>query len=98
MDFKVVITEQAVNDLCEIAEFIATDNPDAAVSFGDKLIDHAHKLARFPERGRKVPKFNDPLLREVIYRSYRIVYKIDPLFREVYVVRFWHSARGEPTL
>ena len=98
MDFKVIITDQAVNDLCEIAEFIATDNPDAAANFCDKLIDHSLKLARFPERGRVVREFNDPLVREVIYRAYRIVYKISPLFREVYVVRFWHSARGEPTL
>jgi len=98
MDFKVIISDQAVNDLCEIPDYIARDNPDAAATFCDKLIDHSLKLARFPERGRLLRKLNDPLIREVIHRAYRIVYKIAPLFREVYGVRFWHSARGEPTL
>jgi len=98
MDFNIIITDQAVKDLCEIADFIGADNPEAATNFCDKLIDHSLKLTRFPERGRVLQKMKDPLIREVIYRSYRIVYKIDPRFREVYIARFWHSARGEPTL
>jgi plasmid stabilization system protein ParE len=46
--------------------------------------------------GRTVPEVGDPAVREIVHGSYRIVYE---LFRDpnaVFVLRFWHAARGTP--
>ena len=37
-------------------------------------------------------------LREIIRRPYQIVYEIFPEQNAVYVLRFWHDARGEPEI
>src|SRR5690348_4713135 len=96
MDFKVILTPQALDDLRSIVFHIAKDNPSRARSFGNELIDSALTLATFPERGRVVPEIGDPSVREIIHGSYRIMYEVFPASRVVYVLRFWHGARGEP--
>ncbi len=98
MGCKVILTPQSLGDLREIVSFIAQHNPDRAKSFGHELIDHALTLAELSERGRMVPEISEPGVREIVHRPYRIIYEI---FREqnaVYVLRFWHSARGEPEI
>jgi len=40
VDFKVLFSTEAVNDLSEIVEFIAPDSPEAASRFGQSLINH----------------------------------------------------------
>jgi len=41
-----------------------------------KLIAAAERVAYFPESGRTVPEFADPLVREIISERYRIVYRL----------------------
>ena len=96
MGFKVILTPQAQDDLCDIVSFIAESNPERARSFGNELIDRALTLAEMPERGRAVPEISEPSVREIIHRPYRIIYEIFPERNAVYVLRFWHGARGEP--
>jgi addiction module RelE/StbE family toxin len=96
MDFKVILTPAAREDLREIVEFIARNDREAAEKFGYALIEKALSVARFPERGRSVSEFKDAKTREIHLRSYRIIYYVDEAHREVNVVRFWHAARGEP--
>ncbi len=50
-------------------------------------------LARLPYAGRMVPEFNDPLVRELILKPYRIVYRIDETQKRVGIARFWHGHR-----
>ncbi len=96
MDFKVILTPTAHQDLREIVEFIARDDRKAAEKFGYTLLDNALSLTKFPDRGRLVPEFKDEQIREIILRSYRIIYYVEKTWKEVYVIRFWHAARGEP--
>jgi toxin ParE1/3/4 len=98
MGCKVILTPQAQDDLRDIVSFIAQDNPDRAKSFGNELIDRALTLAELPERGRIVPEISGTNVREIIHRSYRIIYEIFPAREAVYVLRFWHGARGEPEI
>jgi toxin ParE1/3/4 len=98
MGFQVILTPQSQDDLREIISFIAQDNPVRAKSFGNELIDHALTLALLPERGRMVPEISEPSVREIIHRSYRIIYEIFPESETVFVLRFWHGARGEPEI
>lgn len=96
MGHKVILTPQAQEDLHGIVAFIAQHNPERAKSFGHELIDHALTLAELPERGRILPETSEPSVREIVHRPYRIIYEVFPEHDAVYILRFWHGARGEP--
>jgi toxin ParE1/3/4 len=98
MGRKVILTPQSLDDLAEIVTFIATDNSERARTFGNELIDRALSVATFPERGRMVPEIGDPAVREVIHGSYRIIYEVFSDLEAIFVLRFWHAARGEPEI
>ncbi len=96
MDFKVFLSDDAVSDLERIVAYIAPHNPVAAERMGHQLLDAALSLRTFPERGRVVPEFHRAELREIIFRSYRIIYRMSHTDHSLEVVRFWHGARGFP--
>ena len=70
-------TKTALNDLDSIKEFIARDSVHYAEKFEDDTFNITDNLELFPEMGRIVPERNDPSFRELIFGSYRIIYKID---------------------
>ena len=76
MGWKVIIAPSAQSDLADIVRYIARHNSDAAARLGYELITRAESLANFPEIGRMVPEFRQPDLREIICRSYRIIYRL----------------------
>lgn len=96
MDFQVFLSDDALSDLERIVAYIAPHNPVAAERLGNQLLDAALSLNRFPERGRMVPEFGRPELREIILRSYRIIFRMNHADHSLEVVRFWHGARGFP--
>jgi toxin ParE1/3/4 len=59
------------------------------------LIEKTKVLGIFPLSGRVVPEFGDRLIRELILKPYRIVYRIDEAAKVVGVARYWHGARGD---
>ncbi len=98
MGFKVILTPQAICDLEAVVSFIANDNPERARTFGHELIDRALSIAAFPERGRVTPEVGEAAVREIVHGSYRIIYEIFSDAGFIYVLRFWHGARGEPVI
>ena len=98
MDFKIFLSDGALSDLERIVAYIAPQNPVAAERMGNQLLDAALSLHTFPERGRVVPEFRRPELREIIFRSYRIIYRVNQSDQSLEIVRFWHGARGFPQI
>lgn len=98
MDYKIIFSEPAIDDLQTIVRFIARDNQPAAARFGEKLIGSIRHLARFPRIGRVVPEQNDANIREIISKPYRVFYRVKDEARVIEVIRFWHAARGEPKI
>jgi plasmid stabilization system protein ParE len=98
MDYQVTLSHSARADLRDIVRYISFDAPDRALQFGQFLISHTKKLAQFPELGRAVPEFDDDLIREIVVRSYRVIYRVDHNRHSVEVARFWHGARGTPEI
>ena len=96
MGVPVVITPTAIADLEEIVRFIAVDSPDRARSFGHALIDQALSLGPFPEMGRVTPEIGDPSVREIVHGAYRIIHELRHAPSAIYILRFWHAARGTP--
>jgi len=98
MDYQVVLSPSARRDLKDIVRYISFDSPDRAERFGHLLISKTKILSNFPEIGREVPEIGDPSIREIIIRSYRVIYRVDHPRELVEVIRYWHAARSEPEI
>jgi len=98
MDYQVKLSRSARSDIEGIVRYISIDDPDQALRFGRFLIQHTKSLRQFPERGRVVPEFDDDAIRELIVKTYRIVYRLSHTKRSVEIIRFWHAGRGMPQL
>lgn len=96
MACKLIWSPAARDDLRDIVRFIARDNPRRAESFGYELMTRTDILHDHPEAGRIVPEYRNPRIREIIYRPYRIVYRLDIERQLVEIARVWHAARGAP--
>lgn len=77
MDYQVVLAPRALEDLRDIVLYIAPDRPEAAKRLGLALIEKTKVLGSFPFSGRVVPEFDDRLIREVVLKPYRVVYRVD---------------------
>ena len=84
-------TSQAINGLDSIAEYIAFDSPQHATLFVIDIMESVERLHQFPQAGRVVPEFNSPELREIIFGSYRIVYRLKSPLVEILTVH--HGSR-----
>lgn len=73
---KINWSKEAMINLQQIEDFISADNPEAAIRFTDKLISLSKDIGRFPKKGRIVPELSIDLIREIIYKNYRIVYAV----------------------
>ena len=96
MGIPVIITPTAQGDLESIVRFIAHDSPERAKQFGAALIRAALSLGAFPEMGRITPELENPAVREIVHGSYRLIYEIRSEASAIYLLRFWHAARGIP--
>jgi toxin ParE1/3/4 len=74
---KVVWSPLALEKLEATAKFIALDKPSAADKWVNDVFDRTDLLGSQPELGREVPELLGSNCREVIFGSYRIIYKID---------------------
>ncbi len=69
-------TKNALEELDDIASYISKDSPKYAQILVTQIYEMVSHLEQFPKFGRKVPEYNDPNLREILYKSYRIIYLI----------------------
>jgi toxin ParE1/3/4 len=94
MDYQVVLSPRAIEDLRDIVLYIAPDRTAAAQRLGLALIEKTKVLAAFPLSGRIVPEFGNQRIRELILSPYRIVYRVNDASKTIEVARYWHGARG----
>lgn len=83
---KIKWSKDSIEDLKEICEFIALDSPYYAKIFNDRILEIVEHLKLFPEIGRRVPESDDPKVRELIYKSYRIIYQIKEDYLEIITI------------
>jgi toxin ParE1/3/4 len=98
MAYELIWSPVSRDDLRDVVRFIARDNPERAESFGYQLMTQTDKLQDYPEIGRTVPEYRDPTIREIIFRPYRIIYRVNHTRELVEIARLWHAARGTPNL
>ena len=85
-------SEPAVLDLESIRDYIARDSEYYAAEFVARIINAVEKLCTLPRLGRKVSEINSEDVREIIYRSYRIIYRKENDNRIV-ILGIIHAAR-----
>lgn len=89
---KVRWTADAKQDRADIVDYIAIENPRAALKMDELFGEAADTLSEFPKLGRmgKIPG-----TRELIpHESYRLVYEIDG--GKVWVLALMHTAKLWP--
>ena len=94
MGFKVLIADSATDDLKEIVEFVAEDNPEAALRVGEKLVAHALSLATMPQRFPFYDKRRG--IRKMPISPFLIYYVCNESASVVNILHFWHGARQRP--
>ena len=98
MGYQVALSSSARRDLRDIVRYISWDSPERAVVFGQFLVTSTKRLSEFTDMGRVVPEFDDQSIREIVVRSYRIIYRVDHSDCRIDIIRFWHGARGTPQI
>lgn len=83
---KIKWSRDSVEDLKEIYKFIALDSPYYARVFNDRIFEMVEHLEFFSGIGRRVPESDDPHVRELIYKGYRIIYQIRENYLEIITV------------
>lgn len=73
---KIVWTDQAIQDLTDIGEYIANDSERYDRELVQSLFESVNFLKSHAKAGRIVPEYRLTYLRELIRGSYRVVYKI----------------------
>ena len=71
-------TSLAENRVYDIASYIALDSLSEAEKWIEDIFNQVGQLEDFPEIGRYIPEMdgrND--LRELLFKNYRIIYKIE---------------------
>lgn len=86
------IKESARKDLLEIYEYIRKDSDYYAVKTINQIQKYINNIKLFPYSGRKIPEINQENFLEIIYKNFRIMYKIESLHR-VSILRIFHSSR-----
>ena len=73
---KVVWSPFALERVEEIADYIAEDNVEAARIFLIDIFAAVGRLRSFPQSGRAVPEVNRSDIREILFKKYRVVYRV----------------------
>lgn len=80
----------AREDMRQIKEYISKDSVYYANKTIEGIVEKTKYLSMFPYMGRKIPEFNNTNFRELIYKSYRILYRVNS---NVYILKIFHHSR-----
>ena len=89
---RIAWSEVAEADLDDLFDYIARDVPYYAEQFVDRLIEAVGVLKDHPRLGRRVPEAQEREdVRELIFRSYRVIYLVEA--EQVYILAVIHGSR-----
>ena len=97
MGWKIDWTEPALDDLAGIVRYIADDAADAAISVGDRIVDHVAILQEFPEIGPIYRRKKSGDVRQILSSPFKIYYRIRKDRPCVEILHVWHAARLNPS-
>ena len=89
---EVIWTLQAINDIDNIAIFIANDSERYAGIQTNRFLQATIILEENPKFGRIVPELKNPDVREIILGNYRLIYRIVNS-KQIHILTIHHSKR-----
>ena len=91
---KLVYTDEAIQDLKRLREFIATHNPSAAGRIAAELVSKIELLPDFPRMGTPVEMAPVPdSIREMVFGKHVVRYSVH--VSAIIILRVWHELEGE---
>ena len=81
---QLIWAEPALDDLDDLADYIAMENPMAAGCFVKTVIESVDRLEQFPHSGKKPQELPGTPYREIVVPPCRIFYRYDG--RTVFIV------------
>ncbi|MFZ3046371.1 MAG: type II toxin-antitoxin system RelE/ParE family toxin [Desulfatirhabdiaceae bacterium] len=91
---KIIWSPLAVDQVSEIAGYIAQDKPSAAENWIKTIFSKVSQLNFSPEMGRIVPEIANTQVRELIYGNYRIIYRIE--MKQIFILTIRHCIQIMP--
>jgi len=87
----VIWSQEALDDIDSIAEYISRDSLYYAQRVVESIFDRGDSLSEQPEAGRKVPELNDSRVRERFIYSYRMIYELKD--NDIHILGVIHGKR-----
>ncbi|MEH6501677.1 MAG: type II toxin-antitoxin system RelE/ParE family toxin [Pseudoalteromonas distincta] len=92
---KLVYTDEAIEDLKRLREFIAVHNPSAAGRIATELVSKIELLPDFPGMGTPVEMAPVPdSIRDMVFGKYYVV-RYSVHVSAIIILRVWHELEGE---
>ncbi len=89
---KIIWSPTARSKTKEILEYVAEDNPDAALTLINQFESKVEKLKENPESGRVLPELKNDKIRElVVHKNYGVIYEINPDIIEILTIRHFRQ-------
>jgi len=82
---KVKISRDFLHQLNAQTEFIAQDKPKAARKFKNDFLNRLRKIGAYPFSSRRSIYFDEDQIREVVFKGYKIIYRVDEIKSETEV-------------
>ncbi|WP_321779253.1 type II toxin-antitoxin system RelE/ParE family toxin [Sulfurimonas sp.] len=79
------------NNLFQILDYIAQDKLSASENFKNELDELINNLPNFPYKFRKSKYFGNDSIRDMIYKGYTIVYKVDLEKNLIRIIRIFNK-------
>ncbi|MCG2579897.1 MAG: type II toxin-antitoxin system RelE/ParE family toxin [Marinobacter sp.] len=91
---KLVYTDEAIEDLKRLREFIAVHNPSAAARIATELVGKIELLPDFPKMGTPVEMAPVPdSVRDMVFGKFVFRYSLHTT--AIIILRVWHGLEGE---
>jgi plasmid stabilization system protein ParE len=93
MAYEVVWSNEAINDLENIAEYINKDSLINAKIVVTKFVDLIGNLGHHPKLSSIVQELNKDNIRQKLVYDWRVIYKVDDKSKRVIVLTIIHGKR-----
>lgn len=91
---KLVYTDEAIDDLKRLREFVVVHNPSAAARIATELVGKIELLPDFPRMGTPVEMAPVPdSVRDMVFGKYVVRYSVHA--SAIIILRVWHGLEGE---
>ncbi|TDT41678.1 plasmid stabilization system protein ParE [Halospina denitrificans] len=91
---KLVYTDEAIEDLKRLRQFIAAHDPSAAARVAAELVAKIELLPDFPKMGAPVEVAPVPdSIRDMVFGKYIVRYSVHA--SAIIILRVWHELKGE---